>query len=397
MSAQPRVNRPDVQQEVFTGTANDDPARHQPRHLFSPFLDIPTRFERYGFAPSRGEDGETETTAFVGIRQGVIRSVRDYTYSVPDKDAIVRAFDRRSLQTPQSGTMPWTASAAEIVEGVMRTNAERGDRVPTGLVILNHLQNIDPLRSDHFEFLALVNALLWPENFETSEEHKNFLKQIDLTPVMQFPADLVPYDVRYPERDTLWRVERTVAQLLDEAIPRSEAYCRAEYRELADDLKAFTTGGPQALGTRKEADPATRKACRWLALPEPVKPVTALDAIYGTAGGPGLAGANNSGLMAVISQQIEQQNRQAEQQGKVLEVLAQKIIEKEGTPETGVVDLLASFGDMMRSNQALNERNQALMERLVAKETAASEENEEAVAPKQTGGKSTGSKQKNRP
>lgn len=351
MSAQPQpVNRPDFEQEQWIGMVGDDPSRREPRHVFSPFLDIPTFFENFGFK---------------WIRQGIIRSVKDHTYSVPDHDAIQKAFNKRNLESPHLGRIPWTATAADVTEALLRTNGTRGDEVPTGLVTLHHLQNVDPGRPDHAEFLRLINEMLWPVNHETSEEHKQVLRQVDLSPFMKFPADLFQYAGQHSERTPLWRAERTVTQLLDEAIPRSEAYCRAEYRELADDLKMIASGGPQSLGSRKEADGATRKACRWLALPEPVRPMTALDAIYNLGVAPG-AGHSNDAALSMIAQQVQQQ-------GQVLEILAGKLV----SGEPGTVDVLASFGDIMRSQQALLEKL-AMKEQIVV----AGETREDEVTPK---------------
>lgn len=351
MAANLRINRPDVEQTSFDIRPNMPVEAHQTRHLFSPFINIDTRLDPVGFP---------------FVRQGVIRSVNDFNQPAPNTKAINDAFHASVLQAYDVGWMAHERTAAQVAEGIIRTSGKTGELLPTGLVILRSLQGLDPRRSEDLEILSAIQEVLWPVNYETAHDHYEFLKGAEIGRLGVFGPEVVA------------RVEKVRLQLIGEAIPGSEKYCQKLYDELTKELRSYAMHGDKAVGYRGQAGPEEQRACRWLSIPEPVRPVTALE---------GVSTAND--LMALLAEQSVQSAAIMEQNQQMMQALLATIAGNQAKGESAeATGLLANFGEMMQRQAAAAEKQaevttkqNALLEKLAGKDASDAKTKRPKVAP----------------
>jgi hypothetical protein len=306
MSAQPQRNRPDV--EFFSAPVPaKQPDREETRFLFSPFLDYPCSPPLDGIA---------------WIRRGVFRPVKHVDQPCRGFSAIRDAFNVSVLQSYNVGDETFPRDAGVVADGLIRTHQMTGNRIRTGLVILTALQGLDEKRD--YEAIDLVQEILWPVNCESAAEHKSFLLTVDFGFI----------EATYGE-DLARRVHLCQQQILNEAIPNSEAYCRAVREDASLALRASVGNLPG----HRDLTSHELMCCRWIGEAAPVRPVTQME------------GVNTAqDLMAMLLHQ------QAENQQMMQMMVNQAMnAEKPEAPDAQAA-LLTTLTQMMQTQNALIEK-----------------------------------------
>lgn len=302
---------PDVDQGGVTKQQPRDMTRRAPRHMFSPFLTFDLKLD-FGLV------------GFRSIRQGVIRSFKEYHQRVRNTEAVRRAFNvTDSLETSEVDIdQLYERDAATIAEGIMRTYGALGDATPgtpTGLIVLDPLQGLDHTRTEDYEMLALVQETLWPENYDTALQHRDYLERVDLSPLMEYGDEFVT------------RVEKTRDVIFNKAIPGAEAYCRKIADELGDELKKNAMG---LVGNRARYSPREAAACRWISLSPPERPASVFE------------GASTVKDLTSITTQLLAQNQ----------AMLEQFSKGAGQPAAQSPEMLTVISQLMANQSILMER-----------------------------------------
>jgi len=301
-SVLPQRNRPDVE-FVERAAPTQAPDREETRFLFSPFLSYPTIYDACGF---------------MAIRRGIIRPVKHYDQPCRATKAIRDAFNISVLQSYDTGDDLFPREAATVAEGLIRTHAKTGEGVPTGLVVLTPMQALDTERD--YSLIELVQDLLWPVNYPTAKEHEEYLGRIDLQSVLE------DYGT-----DVATLIDDCRSIILSDAIPGSKSYCWKTYSQVKAELSDYAARKE----ARGEVSEHERQCCQWIGVADPVRPASASE---------GLATASD--LMTMMAEGQKQNS-------EMLKLLMAQVMQNQGGDQVGMLTVIQQ---MMETQNRLIEK-----------------------------------------